>query len=277
MRLGGPVQADWRDAQAWVAAHRSAGYSAAYFPGDPKMTEAEERALADAARRAGLVLAEVGAWSNPLSSDSAARREALNKCKRMLARADRVAARCCVNITGSRGAKWDGPDPRDLTDETFDMIVASVRDIIDSVKPVRSFYTLETMPWMYPDSAESYQRLLKAIDRPAAAVHLDPVNLICSPRLFFDTGAVIRDFVARLGPRIRSCHGKDILLRNNLTTHLDEVPPGQGGLDYPCYLGELSRLDPDTPLMLEHMKPEQYPAAAEHVRRVAARVGVTIL
>ena len=72
--------------------------------------------------------------------------------------ADEIGARCCVNIAGSRGAKWDGPHPADLTPETFDLIVQSVREIIDAVKPTRAFYTLETMPWMYPDSADSYLR-----------------------------------------------------------------------------------------------------------------------
>ncbi|MCM8756987.1 MAG: hypothetical protein NC823_00715 [Candidatus Omnitrophica bacterium] len=60
----------------------------------------------------------------------------------------------------------------------FDLIVEVVRQIIDAVKPVRSYYTLETMPWMYPDSAESYQSLLQAVDRKAFAVHFNPVNLL---------------------------------------------------------------------------------------------------
>ena len=62
------------------------------------------------------------------------------------------------------------------------MIVQTVREIIDAVKPVRTFYTLETMPWMYPDSAHSYLELIRAIDRERFAVHLDVVNLVCSPQ-----------------------------------------------------------------------------------------------
>lgn len=58
--------------------------------------------------------------------------------------------------------------------------------------------------------------------------------------------------------------------------HIDEVPPGQGTLDYRVYLTELARLDPDTPLMMEHMTPEQFPAAAEYIRKVAADCGVSM-
>ncbi len=182
-----------------------------------------------------------------------------------------------MNIAGSCGQQWDGPHPDNLTDAAFDRVVEMVRSIIDAVKPTRTFYTLETMPWMYPDSAESYLRLIQAIDRKAFAVHLDPVNIICSPQRYYGNAALLKECFAKLGPYIKSCHAKDICLSGKLTVHLDEVGPGQGGLDYCTYLQELDKLDPDTPLMLEHMKTEpEYVAAAVYVRSVADQVGVNI-
>lgn len=272
MRLGGPIFDAAGDPGAWAQAVRAAGYRAAYCPLKPDADDATVRAYADAAARADIVIAEVGAWSNLLSPDAATRQAAIAHCQASLHLADRIGARCCVNITGSRGPKWDGPDPRDLTDETFYMIVQTVRDIIDTVQPTRTYYTLETMPWAYPDSAESYLSLLAAIDRPACAVHLDPVNLVCSPQRYFDNAALLRECFEKLGPHIRSCHAKDILLAPELTTHLSEVRPGLGALDYAVFLAELARLDPDTPLMLEHLTAEEdYRLAAEHIRSVAAR------
>lgn len=272
MRLGGPIFDATNEPAAWVQAVRAAGYRAAYCPLKPDADDATVRAYADAAARADIVIAEVGAWSNPLSPDETTRQAAIAHCQASLHLADRIGARCCVNITGSRGPKWDGPDPRDLTDETFYMIVQTVRDIIDTVQPTRTYYTLETMPWAYPDSVENYLDLLAAIDRPACAVHLDPVNLVCSPQRYFGNAALLRECFAKLGPHIRSCHAKDILLAPELTTHLSEVRPGLGALDYDVYLTELARLDPDTPLMLEHLTAEEdYRFAAEHIRSVAAR------
>jgi sugar phosphate isomerase/epimerase len=277
IRLGGPVRADVSDIEAWVAAHREAGYAACYCPLDAGASDEQVRALECAARRSDVVIAEVGAWSNPLAENHEERDTAIQRCQEQLALADRIGARCCVNIAGSRGAKWDGPDPRDLTDDTFDMIVRSVRGIIDAVKPVRTFYTLETMPWMYPDSAESYERLIRAIDRPRFAVHFDAVNLICSPQLYFRNGSVIRDFVHRLGPWIKSCHAKDILLQSNLTTHLDEVRPGAGGLDYRALLESLDGLANDVPLMLEHLPTHaDYDQAARFIRSAAHACGVPL-
>ena len=130
---------------------------------------------------------------------------------------------------------------------------------------------------MYPDSPDSYLQLLQAIDRSGFAVHLDPVNLICSPQRFYNTPAFSRECFAKLGPHIKSCHAKDIALSGQLTTHLDEVRPGLGGLDYRVFLQELSPLDADTPLMLEHLPNEdEYRQAAAHIRAVAQEIGVSL-
>ncbi len=277
MRLGGPVLEPLESPEAWVDALRKRGYTATYFPLDGAAAEADIEAYRKAAEDADIVIAEVGAWSNPLSPDEATRKQALEHCKRQLALADRVGARCCVNIAGSRSEQWDGPHPDNLTPETMDLIAASVREIIDAVQPTRTAYSLETMPWMYPDSPDSYVALIKAIDRPAFAAHLDPVNLICSPQRYYGNAALIRECFEKLGPYIRSCHAKDIILHPNLTTHLDEARPGLGGLDYATFLREADRLGPDTPVMLEHLEDEaSYAAAAAHVRDAAKRVGVTL-
>lgn len=277
MRLGGPLLGDCSDPARWIAALQQNGYSAAFCPVDNAASEDTVRAYAAAARQADIVIAEVGAWSNPLSPHDATRRAALEFCQKQLALADRIGARCCVNIAGSRGEKWDGPAANDLTEETFDLIVESVRNIIDAVKPTRTYYSLETMPWMYPDSPESYLRLIRAIDRPRFAVHLDPTNLICSPQRFFANAALLRECFAQLGPYIKSCHAKDIALSNRFMVHLDEVRPGLGHLDYRVFLQELNRLDPDTPLMMEHLAtPEEYAQAASYIRSMAQVAEVPI-
>lgn len=275
LRLGGPTFEKFDGPDAWVQAVKKLGYSAAYCPVNAREKDDVVRAYASAAKKADIIIAEVGAWSNPISPDEKTRKEALAKCRSQLALADRIGANCCVNISGSRGTQWDGPSPKNLTEETFDIIVETTRSIIDDVKPTRTFFTLETMPWAYPDSPDSYLLLLKAIDRKRFAVHLDPVNLICSPQRYFKNGRLIRECFRKLGPYLKSCHAKDILLSKKLTTHLDEVRPGLGGLDYSVFLRELSKLH-NIPLMLEHLpNAEEYRLAATHVRSVAKSIGLS--
>ena len=277
MRLGAPLFFNYDNPKEWAAALKKAGFRAAYCPVAVDADDTSIKAYAHLAHEEDILIAEVGAWSNPLSPDPHARSTALDLCKRSLLLAEKIGAICCVNIAGSRGPRWDGPHPANLTPETFEMLVNSVREIIDAVQPTRTFYSLETMPWMYPDSPESYLELLAAIDRPAFAVHLDPVNLICSPQRYFSNTQLLRDCFNRLGPRIKSCHAKDILLQESMTTHLDEVRPGLGALDYHEFLRQASRLAQDVPIMLEHLNNEaDYSLAAAYIRSVAREDGLSL-
>lgn len=277
MRFGAPIYADTSTPEKWISAVKAAGYRAAYCPVPPDAPDEKVQAYRQAAQNTDIVIAEVGAWSNPLSPDPDERQAALEKCKAGLDLAERIGARCCVNICGSRGTPWDGPHPDNLTEETFGLVVESVREIVDAVQPRHTFYTLEPMPWMYPDDPDSYLRLIEAVDRPQFGVHLDPVNWINSPQKYFRNAAFMRACFDLLGPYIKSVHAKDIALAPRLTTHLDEVRPGLGGLDYATLLTEMTRLPDDTPFLLEHLpSADEYARAAEYVRGVAAQVGVEL-
>ncbi|MEJ5169826.1 MAG: TIM barrel protein [Fimbriimonadales bacterium] len=276
MRLGAPVYGSWQDPQEWAAAVRAKGYRAAYCPIGPDADDATVRAFESAAANADLVIAEVGVWNNPLSADPDERERNVADCVAKLALAERIGARCCVNIAGTRSPVWDGPDPSNYAPEIFDAIVETTRRIIDAVKPSRTFYTLEPMPWMLPDSPDSYLELLRAVDRPSFAVHLDPVNMMHSPPRFLCNAAFLRECFEKLGPWIKSIHAKDLVLAAKLTTHLDEVRPGLGGVDYRTFLTCAAQLG-DVPFLLEHLPTEEdYDQAAAYVRSVAAEVGVEL-
>jgi sugar phosphate isomerase/epimerase len=277
MRLGGKVFEEAADPQAWAEAVRRLGYRAAYCPVDADADDETVRAYAEAASRADVVIAEVGAWSNTISPDEDERRANVAKCVRRLELAERIGARCCVNIVGSRGGQWNGPHPDNVSEATFDLIVQTVREIVDGVRPTRTAYTLEMMGWGLPDSAETYLELIRAVDRGGFGAHLDPVNLINSPRRYYDNARLLKHTIGALGPHIRSCHAKDVQLSGKHLVHLDEVRPGRGALDYGTYLRELAKLDADLPVMLEHLPDAgEYAAAAEHLRAVAAREGLSL-
>ena len=132
------------------------------------------------------------------------------------------------------------------------------------------------MPWIFPSSPDEYLALLEAIDRPALAVHLDPVNMINTPARCFRSGDFLRECFSKLGPLIKSCHAKDVIMREQFTVHLDECRPGTGVLDYVTFLRELEKLDADIPLALEHLPAEEYPLAADYIRDVARKNGINL-
>jgi len=277
VRLGAPVPGKFSDPVEWVKAVKALRYSAAYCPVQPGAQGELIRSFRAEAKKGNILIAEAGVWNNMLNPDEKARREAIGKNIAALQLADEIGAGCCVNISGARGEIWDGPYPGNYAPETFDMIVETVRYIIDQVKPVSAFYTLEPMPYMLPDSPDSYFKLIKAVNRKQFAAHLDPVNMISSPQRFYNNGAFIRECFTKLGPYIKSIHAKDITILPELTVHLEERRPGLGSLDYSVLLQEASKLR-DIPLMLEHLeKQEDYLMAAEYVRETGAKAGITFM
>lgn len=273
IRLGGPVLRKFNNPEEWIKVLKELKYRAAYCPVNPGATSSEINTYREAARKADIVIAEVGAWSNPIDPDKIKSEAAIDKCIKSLQLADEIGARCCVNISGSRNPeKWAGPHKDNLTPDTFNLIVETTRKIIDAVKPSNTFYALETMPWAYPDSVDSYEKLLKAVDRKQFGVHFDPVNLVVSPQVYYKNGEMISEAFKKLGKYIKSCHAKDILLlENELTPHLPEVRAGLGNLNYDVFLRELSALN-NIPLMLEHLNTEdEYDQAAQYIRKIAVK------
>lgn len=278
VRLGGPVFRKYEDPDEWISALKQLNYRAAYCPVEAGADTATIKTYQKAALDNDIVIAEVGAWSNTISLDEQERKEAVDKCIRALEMAEQISANCCVNISGSRNPKyWAGPHEDNLTEDTFDLIVETTRKIIDSVKPSRTYFALEPMPWSYPDSPDNYLRLIKAIDRQRFGAHFDPVNMVVSPQIFFKSGDFIRECFKKLGAYIRSCHAKDITLReDNYIPQLDECQPGLGKLNYDVFLVELSRLK-DIPLMMEHLDTAgQYASAADYIRSVGKRNNISL-
>ncbi len=128
------------------------------------------------------------------------------------------------------------------------------------------------MQYSLPDSVDCYLALIEAIDRPAFAAHVDPVNLIMTPRVYFDNGALIRECFDKLGGHIVSCHAKDIRLHHQAALHFDEVMIGDGVLDYPAYLHAAARAG--VPLMLEHLDGAEYAVARDRLVAIGREAGV---
>lgn len=276
LRIGGPVPGNYTDPAEWVKAVKSLRYSAAYCPVQPGAPGELIRSFRVEAKKSNIVIAEVGAWNNTLDPKDSSRKEAVKKNIEALQLADEIGANCCVNISGARGEIWDGPYVGNYTKETFDLIVETVRYIIDQARPASAFYTLEPMPYMLPDSPDSYLELIKAVGRKQFAVHLDPVNMISSPQRYFNNGVFLKECFSKLGPYIKSIHAKDITIMPELTVHLEERRPGLGSLDYAVFLQETSKLK-DIPFMMEHLeKQEDYKLAADYIREVAKKVGISV-
>ena len=277
VRLGGPIFLKSDDPGELAREHRRLGYSAAYCPA-VRMEDADRvRAIRTAFAAENVAIAEVGAWRNMLDPDAQKRADNLRYVTERLALADAVEARCCVDIAGSYNPNvWYGPHPKNLSPEFFDATVENCRRVIDAVKPRATKFSIEMMGWSLPDGPDAYLKLIRAVDRPAFAVHMDVCNAVNSPARFYGNAEFTRECFAKLGRWIVSCHAKDLAFVPEYNVHFREVVPGRGEIDYATYLRELSRLPVDAPLMLEHLQTaEEYTEGREYIRSVGARIGIT--
>ncbi len=275
IRLGGhglpvPAEGDPRDV---ARAHRAFGYGAAYCPPVTVGDSARLAAIEAAFTAEDVVIAEFGIWRNLIAVEAEVRRANVAYACDCLAIADAVGARCAVSYIGSFAPGTDyAPHRKNMGPECFEATVETVRQILDTVKPRRAKLALEMMQYSLPDSVDCYLELIAAVDRPAFAAHVDPVNLVMTPRVYFDNARLVRDIFARLGPHIVSCHAKDIRLHHQAALHLDEVMIGDGVMDYRTYLGEVDRAG--VPLMLEHLEGAEYAVARDRLFAVGREIGV---
>jgi sugar phosphate isomerase/epimerase len=277
VRLGGPIFLKSDDPGELAREHRRLGYSAAYCPAAVADDGDRVRAIRTAFAAEQVVIAEVGAWRNMLDPDARKRADNLRYVIDRLALAEAVGARCCVDIAGSfNPTVWYGPHPKNVSQEFFDATVENCRKVIDAVNPRATTFTIEMMGWSLPDGPDSYVKLIRAVDRPAFAVHMDVCNGINSPARFYRNAEFIAECFAKLGKWIVSCHAKDLAWIPEFNVHFREVIPGRGEIDYAAYLRELSKLPVDAPLMLEHLQtPEEYAEGRDHIRAVGGRIGIT--
>lgn len=257
MRLGISSSLSHRSPEEWAEKHKALGCGTVVFPANCMQSDSVILGYKDAADKAGLSIAEVGVWTNPVSEDPATAKKNLEYCINQLKLAEEVGARCCVNVAGAvAGDRWDGGCAQNFTEDAWKRIVESVQIIIDAVKPKNTFYSLEPMPWMYPTGPDEYLKLLKDVGRKEFAVHMDLVNMINCPDRYFFADSFMEDCFAKIGTQIKSCHIKDILLLQPFTFQLKECGCGEGTLNLEKYAELATKADPDMPMIIEHLSSE---------------------
>lgn len=278
MRLGISHVLPHETAQQWAENQRALGLAAAVFPVEYTAKDSVIADYAQACRDRDIWIAEVGAWSNPVSEIAHQREAAMQKCIGQLRLADELGARCCVNIAGAfGGGRWDGFHRANYTQEAWDATVRSIRAIIDAVRPKRTVYCMEAMQWMIPDSPQQYLKLMQDVDREAFQVHIDVTNWIYTPQKYLYNHEFIDEIFDLLGNGVRSCHLKDSHMGQEMTSLLQEVPVGLGELDIVHYIRRAEALSEDMPMIIEHLSGDQaYLEAVQRVRGIAADAGVTV-
>ena len=276
LRLGGVYFGKSKDPKSLVDYHLKHGLAAAYDPGVEDRVQMEE--IKAAFKENDIVIAETGAFAiNILETDPALLEQNISRICRRLERAEWIGSLCCVGHGGTvSSGRFGVQTPENFSQKSVDTIVQVVQRIMDTVKPEKTTFCMETESRYLPDSPEIYVELIEAVDRPGFAAHLDPINITSNPRRFYFSGDFIRGCFAKMGPHIMSCHAKDIQMVRNAQVRFEETFAGNGGLDFKAYISELVKTKNDAPLLHEHFPERQQNWALDFLYEQAAEVGVPI-
>lgn len=245
-------------AEEWIRRHVENNCKTVVFPLSCNDSDEKIDSYTMAAKANDITIAEVGIWRNVLARDEKERNASLEYAIGQLRLADRIGARCCVNVAGTpHGPRWDGGYKANFDSATRKEIIASIRTIIDEAKPVNTKFTIEPMPWMVPTGPDDYLRLIDEVERDEFGVHLDVVNMVTSPDRYFFLDDFMEECFEKLGDKIRSCHLKDVLLLPDYTFQLRECACGEGIIDIPHYARLATACDPDMPMIIEHLNSDE--------------------
>ena len=274
MRIGLNWRPPHRSPEDWAEILSEMGFRAASLPVDGTADPELIQSYVEAAAAHDIMLAEVGIWAHVHSRDPEEREAARQKSFRQLALADRLGIPCCGNISGADGPVWCGCYAANYSPELYRENIRWIRELIDTVRPTRTWYTVEPMQWMVPDSPQSYRKLIEDVDRDRFAVHLDMINFVNNPYRYTHMEELMDECIDLLGPQIRSIHLKDCLQTERLTVAYKEVTVGTGAAPVRYFLEKIAELEKKTgrelPVLLEHLNDmDKFKASMNYLQEAA--------
>jgi len=236
------------------AGYTSAGSHTSIGTKNPWLTarDSEIKELQDALETFDVTVFDVMVWTNLIHPDSDIRQNNLRYVTENIEAAERLGCPMVTMVTGSCDPDYYiASHPDNWSDTTWKLTLGS-------------------------NSPAAHKRLMDDIGDPRCKVCLDPTNML-SLQTFYHTTELLDDCFDTLGENILGCHAKDdIIERDRMLLHITEVPAGKGIMDYETYLVRLSRMKWPRTLLIEHIKPEEYPVAKAFIEDTATKVGVRI-
>ncbi len=218
------------------------------------------------------------------SPDKALHQEALDAFREQLRIANIVGAQC---VGFGWGKEFGAPNPAMWSEETWRQRIDGVADLAREAEEYGVDVAGHPLYFSPLSSIKRYKEMLDAVGSPRLKVLIDIVNLTM-PHMVFNTTDFVNEVFDELGEHIVSLHAKDVKIagaglgpcpkveKGLSLIHLDEVPPGEGVMDYATILRRLDQLDQDVTIHVEHFIYEDTIAAQQYIRSVAREVGVSL-
>ena len=168
------------------------------------------------------------------------------------------------------------PHKENRSDATLERLTDSAKracDVADSEGVKLAVEAGVVSPLFSPKRVREF---FDAVGMPALRFNMDPVNLVASLDVAYDTTALISECIELMSDEIIGCDAKDFKIVDALLPHFEEEVIGAPDalLDNVALLEGLQRVAPNIHVMVEHYPDHLVPAAAAGIRRAAEAAGV---
>jgi sugar phosphate isomerase/epimerase len=233
-----------------------------HSPGD--VTPERCRRAAEPFAALGIPVACLHASTNLLEPDLPRRHRGILRLHALLRGARDFGTRFVVTETGSLSPHGSSePYPPNQSREAWAELRVIVAEAVRVAAGQGATLLLKADRGHVLASADDAVRLGEELPDPCLGFAMDPATFLLGTAAEELPAATAR-LVARLGPRTPVVHAKDLRPDEGGVS----LPPvGQGVLDYALLLRLLDLHQPEAPVILEHLRPDEVPAARTAMER----------
>ena len=168
------------------------------------------------------------------------------------------------------------PHPENRSQATFDNLVASAQQacVVAGSEGIKLVVEAGVVCPLY--TPQRVRDFFDAVGMPALGFNVDPVNLVGSLEIAYDTTSLINECIDLMADEIVGCDAKDFTIVDALLPHFEEEIIGAPNalLDNVTLLTRLQETAPDITVTVEHYPDEKIPAATAGIRKAAQIAGV---
>ncbi len=168
------------------------------------------------------------------------------------------------------------PHPDNRSDATLDRLVDSAKKVCAVAESEGVYLAVEAGVVSPLYSPERVRDFFDAVAMPALRFNVDPVNLVASLDVAYDTTSLIEECLELMADEIIGCDAKDFRVVDALLPHFEEEVIGAttAMLDNVTLLKGLQACAPEIVVMVEHYPDDKIPAAARGIRDAADAAGI---
>lgn len=192
-------------------------------------------------------VAMMGAYFNPIHSNSATREAGINNFRAHLAKAKDYGTDYVGTETGSYNDDQWTWHPNNQSEEAYLKVLQTFQGLLPTAVEAGTYLTIEPAYHHVISTPIRLKRLVDELDSPQVRVIFDLFNLLHDGN-YLEQHRLIDEMVELFCDKIVIVHAKDFVVEGG---KIRQVAPGQGLLDYPYLLKKLGELKATPQLILE--------------------------